>query len=73
MPMAPRPSLRTVPAVTTRHWSQRHRLMRGEVRWSVAGEAAVMPGGTLWPAWICERCHVPRDPRQAAQALTRAN
>ena len=42
----PRPSLHTALTVTTRHWSQWHRLMRGEVQWSVPGEAAVMPGGT---------------------------
>ena len=41
-----RPSSRTVPVVTTRHWSQWHRLMRGETQWSVTGEAAVMPGAT---------------------------
>jgi hypothetical protein len=43
---APRPGPRTAPALTNRHRSERHRLTRGEVRWPVTGEAAVMPGGT---------------------------
>jgi hypothetical protein len=46
LPGAARPSRRTVPAVTTRHRSQRHRLTRGEVRRSITGEAPVTPGGT---------------------------
>jgi hypothetical protein len=34
------------PTAATRHWSHRRRLVRGEVRWPVTGEAAVMPGAT---------------------------
>jgi hypothetical protein len=46
LPRAPRPSGRTAPTVTTRHWSQRPWPVRGEARWSITGETAVTPGGT---------------------------
>jgi hypothetical protein len=41
-----RPSLRTVPTVTIGYRSQWRRLMRGEVQWSITGEAEVVRGGT---------------------------